>query len=128
MSINATVNSVVDQIFANTLASGLTLSKSATYTAVVEGSYTPLTGAISNSTTNHSINVIEEEFTGRDVAESQGLIQEHDRKILMKPIAGIDPTSASNDKLTIGSRSMQIINAKQMAMRSTNLLWTLQCR
>jgi len=128
MSINATVSGVVDQIFANTLASGLTLSKSATYTSVAQGAYTPLTGAITNSETNYSVNVIEDSFTGRDIEEAAGMITETDRKILMKPITGIDPSDAADDRITIGPRTMQVLNVTQTAMGSTNLLWTVQCR
>lgn len=128
MSINATVSGVIDQIFANTLASGLTLSKSATYTSVAQGSYTPLTGAISNTETTYSVNVIEQEFTGRDIEEAAGMITETDRKILMKPISGVDPSDAADDKITIGSRTMQILNVTQTSMGPTDLVWTLQCR
>ena len=128
MSINATVSGVIDQIFANTLASGLTLSKSATYTSVAQGDYTPLTGAISNTETTYSINVIEQEFTGRDIEEAAGMITETDRKVLMKPISGVDPSDAADDRITIGSRTMQILNVSQTSMGSTNLVWTLQCR
>ena len=128
MSINATVSGVIDQLFANTLASGLTLSKSATYTSVAQGAYTPLTGAISNTETTYSINVIEQEFTGRDIEEAAGMITETDRKVLMKPISGVDPSDAADDRITIGSRTMQILNVSQTSMGSTNLVWTLQCR
>ena len=128
MSINATVSGVIDQLFANTLASGLTLSKSATYTSVAQGDYTPLTGAISNTETTYSINVIEQEFTGRDIEEAAGMITETDRKVLMKPISGVDPSDATDDRITIGSRTMQILNVSQTSMGSTNLVWTLQCR
>ena len=128
MSINATVSGVIDQLFANTLASGLTLSKSATYTSVAQGDYTPLTGAISNTETIYSINVIEHEFTGRDIEEAAGMITETDRKVLMKPISGVDPSDATDDRITIGSRTMQILNVSQTSMGSTNLVWTLQCR
>ena len=128
MSINATVSGVIDQLFANTLASGLTLSKSATYTSVAQGDYTPLTGAISNTETTYSINVIEQEFTGRDIEEAAGMITETDRKVLMKPISGVDPSDAADDRITIGSRTMQILNVSQTSMGSTNLVWTLQCR
>ena len=128
MSINTTVSGIVDKVFANTLSSSLTLSKAATYTSVTEVTFTPLTGAITNSESNHSVNVIEQEFSGRDVAESAGMIKEHDRKVLMKPITGIDPTDASNDRLTIGARVMQILDVKLSSMGTTDLLWTIQCR
>ena len=128
MSLNTTVSSIISKVFDNTLVGGLTLSKTATYTTQTQGSYAPLTGAITNSTSNQTVNIIEKDYSASEVSDSNGLVLDSDKKVLMSPLSGVNISASVNDKVSIDSRDYKIMNVKNVQLGSTNLLWELQCR
>ena len=128
MSINTTVSNIVGKVFDNSLVGGLVLGKSATYTTQSQGTYNPLTGGINNSTADSSVNVIEQEYSSREIADSNGAITNADRRFLMVPISGIKAHEVINDSLTVDNRKYQIMAVTKKSMGDTNLVWELQCR
>jgi len=128
MSVNTTVSDVISKVFDNSLISGLTLGKDATYTQQGQGTYNPLTGGITNSESDSTVKVIEEEYSSGEISDSNGAITNADRKFLMVPITGVKAHDVVNDKLTIDAREYQIVGVTKKEMGGTNLVWELQCR
>jgi hypothetical protein len=129
MGLNTVASNLISKTFANTLVSGLTLSKSATWVKRTAGTYTPLTGVVASQTeTNVTINVIEQDYTTAEVIASGGAISNMDRRILVKPVTGVDIEDAVGDSITIGSRTQRIMSASTIVLGSDELIWDCQCR
>jgi|TARA_R100001594_G_scaffold142372_2_gene189212 hypothetical protein len=128
MSINSNVDSIISSLMADTLVSGLTLTKSATYNKRVPGAYTPLTGAQALTDTTSTIKVVEKQYSASEVKQSNGYILESDKRFLLRPVSGVDPRDTVDDFLTISGRNYRIIECIQTSMGSTDLLWEVQCR
>ncbi len=129
MGLNTVASNLISKTFANTLVSGLTLSKSATWVKRTVGTYTPLTGAIASQTeTNATVNIIEQDYTSSEILASDGSINNMDRRILVEPVTGVDIENAVGDSITIGSRTHRILSVSRVVLGSDELLWDCQCR
>jgi len=129
MALNSVASNLISKTFANTLVSGLTLSKSATWVKRLAGSYTPLTGSVSTQTeTNITVNVIEQEYNTTEIEVSGGAITNMDRRILVKPVTGVDIEDSVGDSITVGSRTHRIMAVSRVVLGSDELIWDCQCR
>ena len=74
MGLNTVASNLISKTFANTLVSGLTLSQSATWVKRPAGTYAPLTGVMSQTESNVSIDAIELAYTTSEILASGGSI------------------------------------------------------
>ena len=128
MGLNTVASNLISKTFDNTLVSGLTLSQSATWVKRTAGSYNPLTGAMTQTDTNVSINAIEMAYTSSEILESGGAVRNMDRRILVKPVTSLDIEDAVGDSITIGSRTYNILSIDRSMLGTTELVWDCQCR
>ena len=128
MGLNTVASNLISKTFDNTLVSGLTLSQSATWVKKTAGSYNPLTGASGQTTSNVSINVIEQDYTTSEILAAGGAILNMDRRVLVKPVTGADFEDSIGDALTIGSRSHRILSVRRVVLGTDSLIWDVQCR
>ena len=129
MGLNTVTSNLISKTFDNTLVSGLTLSQTGTWVKRTSGTYTPLTGAIATQTeTDVSINIIEQEYTTSEILASGGSINNMDRKILVKPVTGVAVEDAVGDSITIGTRTHRILSVSRTNLGADELLWDCQCR
>tara|TARA_Y100001951_G_C11283221_1_gene266814 strand:+ start:258 stop:647 length:390 start_codon:yes stop_codon:yes gene_type:complete len=129
MGLNTVASNLISKTFANTLVSGLTLSQSATWVKRTAGTYTPLTGAMGSQTeTNVSINVIEQDYSTSEILASGGAILNTDRRVLAKPVTDVDFEDSIGDSLTIGSRTHRILSLRRVILGTDELVWEAQCR
>ena len=129
MGLNTVASNLISKTFGNTLVSGLTLSQSATWVKRTAGTYTPLTGAIGSQTeTNVTVNVIEQDYTTSEILASGGSINNMDRRILVKPVTGVDIEDSSGDSLTVGTRTHRILSVSRVVLGTDELVWDVQCR
>jgi len=127
MGLNTVASNLISKTFANTLVSGLTLSRSATWVKRTAGTYTPLTGAIASQTeTNVSVNVIEADYTSSEILASGGSINNMDRRIFVEPVTGVDIEDAVGDSVTIGNRTHRVLSVSRIVLGSDALLWDIQ--
>jgi hypothetical protein len=129
MGLNTVASNLINKTFSNTLVSGLTLSQTGTWVKRTAGTYTPLTGAIATqSETDVSIKVIEQEYTTSEILASGASINNYDRKILVEPVTGVDIEDAVGDSITIGSRNHRILSVNRSTLGTDELMWVCQCR
>lgn len=129
MGLNTVASNLISKTFDNTLVSGLTLSRSATWVKRTAGTYTPLTGVVASQTeTNVTIKVIEQEYTTSEILASGGAISNMDRRIYVKPVTGVDVEDAVGDSITIGSRTQRIMSVSLIVLGTDELIWSCQCR
>lgn len=128
MGLNTIASNLLTKTFANTLVSGLTLSKSATWTKTTAGTFTPLTGGLSRTETDTTINVVETDYTTSEILASGGAILNTDRRILCEPVSGVTFENAVGDSLTISSRTHRILSVNRKVLGSDELIWDCQCR
>ena len=128
MGLNTVASNLISKTFDNTLVSGLTLGVSATWTKRTSGTYNPLTGAMTQTDTNVSINAIEMAYTSSEILESGGAVRNMDRRILVKPVTSLDIEDAVGDSITIGSRTYSILSIDRGMLGDTELVWDCQCR
>ena len=128
MGLNTVASSLLTKTFANTLVSGLTLSRSATWVKTTAGTFTPLTGGLSRTETNATINVIETDYTTTEIIASGGAILNTDRRILCEPVTGVTFENSTGDSLTVGTRTHRIMSVKRLVLGSDELVWDCQCR
>ena len=128
MGLNTVASDLISKTFDNTLVSGLTLSQSATWVKRTAGTYVPLSGAMSSQTeSNVTVNVIEKDYTTSEILASGGSINNMDRRLLVKPVTGVDIENAVGDDVTIGSRTHRILSVSRIVLGSDDLLWDVQC-
>ena len=128
MSLNTVASNLISKTFANTLVSGLTLSQSATLVKRTAGTYTPLTGAMTQTETNVSIDAVELAYSTSEILASGGSIRNMDRRIIVKPVTGLDIEDSAGDAITIGSRTYSILSVSRSLLGTTELVWDCQCR
>ncbi len=128
MGLNTVASNLISKTFDNTLVSGLTLGVTATWVKRTSGSYNPLTGAMTQTETNVSINAIEMAYTSSEILESGGAVRNMDRRILVKPVTSLDIEDAVGDSITIGSRTYSILSIDRGMLGDTELVWDCQCR
>ncbi len=127
MGLNTVASNLISKTFDNTLVSGLTLSQSATWVKRTVGTYTPLTGVIASQTeTNVTVNIIEQDYTTSEILASGGSINNMDRRILVEPVTGVDIENAVGDSLTFGGRTHRILSVSRVVLGSDQLLWDVQ--
>jgi hypothetical protein len=128
MGLNTVASNLISKTFDNTLVSGLTLSQSATWVKRTAGTYTPLTGAMSQTETNVTINAIEQDYTTSEILASGGAILNMDRKVLVKPVTDVDIEDAVGDSITLGSRTHRVLSISRVVLGSDEIMWDCQCR
>ncbi len=129
MGLNTVASNLISKTFSNTLVSGLTLSRSATWVKRTAGTYTPLTGVVASQTeTNVTIKAIEQEYSTSEILASGGAISNMDRRIYVKPVTGVDVEDAVGDSITIGSRTQRIMSVSLIVLGTDELIWSCQCR
>ena len=128
MGLNTVASNLISKTFDNTLVSGLTLSQSATWVKRTAGTYTPLTGAMSQTETNVTIKAIEQDYTTSEILASGGAILNMDRKVLVKPVTNVDIEDAVGDSITLGSRTHRILSVSRSVLGSDEIIWECQCR
>ena len=128
MGLNTVASNLISKTFDNTLVSGLTLGVTATWVKRTSGSYNPLTGAMTQTDTNVTINAIEMAYTSSEILESGGAVRNMDRRILVKPVTSLDIEDAVGDSITIGSRTYSILSIDRGMLGDTELVWDCQCR
>ena len=128
MGLNTVASNLISKTFDNTLVSGLTLGVSATWVKRTSGSYNPLTGVMTQTDTNVSINAVEMAYTTSEILASGGAIRNMDRRVLVKPVTGLDIEDASGDSITIGSRTYCVLSIDRGMLGDTELVWDCQCR
>ena len=128
MGLNTVATNLISKTFANTLVSGLTLGVSATWVKRTAGTYNPLTGAMTQTDTNVSINAVEMAYNTSEILASGGAIRNMDRRVLVKPITGLDIEDANGDSITIGSRTYNVLSISRSMLGDTELVWDCQCR
>ena len=129
MGLNTVASNLISKTFDNTLVSGLTLSQTATWVKRPAGTYTPLTGAMASQTeSNVTVNAIEMEYNSSEILESGGQVRNMDRRILVKPVSGVDVEDANGDSITIGSRTYTVLSISRSMLGTTELVWDCQCR
>ena len=100
----------------------------ATWVKRTAGSYNPLTGVMTQTDTNVSINAVEMAYTTSEILASGGAIRNMDRRVLVKPVTGLDIEDASGDSITIGSRTYSVLSIDRGMLGDTELVWDCQCR
>ena len=129
MGLNTVASNLISKTFDNTLVSGLTLSQTATWVKRPAGTYTPLTGAMASQTeSNVTVNAIEMEYNSSEILESGGQVRNMDRRILVKPVSGVDVEDANGASITIGSRTYTVLSVDRTMLGTTELVWDCQCR
>ena len=128
MGLNTVASNLISKTFDNTLVSGLTLGVTATWVKRTAGSYNPLTGAMTQTDTNVTINAIEMAYTSSEILESGVAVRNMDRRILVKPVPSLDIEDAVGDSITIGSRTYSILSIDRGMLGDTELVWDCQCR
>ena len=128
MGLNTVTSNLISKTFDNTLVSGLTLSQSATWVKRTAGTYNPLTGAITQTESNVSINAIEMDYTSSEILESGGAVRNMDRRVLVKPVTDLNIEDANGDSITIGSRTYTVLSINRTILGTTELVWDCQCR
>jgi len=128
MGLNTVASNLISKTFDNTLVSGLTLSQSATWVKRTAGTYTPLTGAMSQTETNVTIKAIEQDYTTSEILASGGAILNMDRKVLVKPVTDVDIEDAVGDSITLGSRTHRVLSISRVVLGSDEIMWDCQCR
>jgi len=129
MGLNTVATDLISKTFANTLVSGLTLSQSATWVKRPAGTYVPLTGAMTSQTeANVAIDAIELAYTTSEILASGGSIRNMDRRVMVKPVTGLDIEDSAGDSVTIGSRTYTVLSVSRSLLGTTELVWDCQCR
>jgi hypothetical protein len=129
MGLNTVASSLISKTFANTLVSGLTLSQTATWVKRPAGTYTPLTGVMASQTlSNVTIDAIELAYTTSEILASGGSIRNMDRRVMVKPVTGLDIEDSAGDSITIGSRTFTVLSVSRSLLGTTELVWDCQCR
>ena len=128
MGLNTVASNLISKTFDNTLVSGLTLSQSATWVKRPAGSYAPLTGVMSQTESNVSIDAIELAYTTSEILASGGSIRNMDRRVMVKPVTGLDIEDSAGDAITIGSRTYNVLSVSRSLLGTTELVWDCQCR
>ena len=129
MGLNTVATDLISKTFANTLVSGLTLSQSATWVKRPAGTYVPLTGAMTSQTeANVAIDAIELAYTTSEILASGGSIRNMDRRVMVKPVTGLDIEDSAGDSLTIGSRTYIVLSVRRVVLGTDSLIWDVQCR
>jgi len=128
MGLNTVASNLISKTFANTLVSGLTLSQSATWVKRTSGTLAPLTGVMTQTETNVSIDAIELAYTTSEILASGGSIRNMDRRVMVKPVTDLDIEDSAGDSLTIGSRTYSILSVSRSLLGTTELVWDCQCR
>jgi len=128
MGLNAVASNLISKTFDNTLVSGLTLSQSATWVKRTAGTYAPLTGAMTQTEANVSVNAIEQDYSTSEILASGGAILNMDRKILVKPVTDVDIEDAVGDSITLGSRTHRVLSISRVVLGSDEIMWDCQCR
>ena len=129
MGLNTVATNLINKTFDNTLVSGLTLSQSATWVKRPAGTYVPLTGAMSSQTeSNVTINAVELAYTTSEILASGGAIHNMDRRLMVKPVTGVDIEDSAGDSITIGSRTFTVLSVSRSLLGTTELVWDCQCR
>ena len=127
MSLNSDIAILFDQLFNNTLVSGLTLAEDATYTKVLPGAYDTTTGGFSASTTDPvTIKVIRRAYKSREIESSGGMIALSDIRVYLKPVAGLDFSNYRDDYIIYDGNKHQIKNVKRHDLGPTKLVIEMQ--
>lgn len=124
-ALNDLVDDLLTKTFNNTLVSAAELAISATYKSVVTGAYTPSTGAIGRTETDHSVKIIKRnESTGSTRGDS---VNENADNLdfLVRPVTGVLPSQGIDDELTVDSKVYKVLNVNSVNMGSSRLLYQI---
>jgi hypothetical protein len=122
MGLNTVASNLINKTFSNTLVSGLTLSQTGTWVKRTAGAMA------TQSETDVSIKVIEQEYTTSEILASGASINNYDRKILVEPVTGVNIEDAVGDSITIGTRTHRILSVNRSTLGTDELMWVCQCR
>lgn len=98
-----------------------------TYHSKVAG-YDSTTRINSFTDTTSDIYVLKGAFNRKEIANSGGLIEQDDIKIIIKPSDLSSITPGEQDTVTIGSIEYEIIRYKKIDIGSTVIAWVFQLR
>lgn len=126
MTLNTTVDAIIESLFDNSLIPGLTLTQDATYNAVTAGTFNISTGAYTPSTSSTSIKLIDAEFLKGEIAGSNGQVLTEDSLFYVRPVSGVTLDAMKDDTITLGSKVYRVKEVERKALGSTRLCFIIR--
>ena len=123
MSINATVQRIVDDLFADQLIKGLEATERITWISKNKTGYDPLTGEISQDSSQQEIPVITTDVTGQ---EGDKLKLGDDLVIQMQPLNGRTSKEAMADSFIHEDREYAVKGIDVVRLGSKPMLWKVR--
>ena len=131
--VNDSLLDIRNQLFSDTLASGLDLTTEVTYVSFAPGGYA--NGSFASATeTQTTIKAIRSRFTqaeindGAQSSTSDYTIKATDIKLVIKPVSGLSFEDYDDDYILIGSSKYQIINVSKSIIADDEFIYRVQIR
>jgi len=129
MSINATVQRLVDDLFANKLVSGFEATEKITWKVRENSGYSPMTGEVTMTSTDHEISVITGDFqagfpSGISASDDGNSLNAIDEIVLqMQPLEDRSSREALSDSFVYNDKEYAVKTIDVIRLGSRPMLW-----
>jgi hypothetical protein len=129
MSINATVQRLVDDLFADKLVAGLEATEKITWKSRETTGYSPMTGEVSSTITDTEVAVITGDMqsgfpSGVSASETGNSLGAADEVVLqMQPMEGRNTREALGDSFVYHGKEYAVKNVEVIRLGSRPMLW-----
>ena len=131
MTINSTVENLLEKVYADTLVAGLQITKDITIKEFVI-TPNPDTGIATEVETDYAVKGIVNKLTLKEINSMNrgtAVVEEGDLRISIGRQQATAPSSITTEnELTMDSENYSIINARPKDMGDTNLTWIIIAR
>ena len=135
-ALNTMIKGVIDNVFQNKYLPSMEVSRDATYKKVTHGSFNPSTGAVTNSSSDVAVKIIQKAFDSVPEGVSQGLsdvtgatdvgISETFLDFIVQPVTGVLPDQGHDDKIVVSNKTYNVVSVTSINLGPDSLLYRIR--
>tara|TARA_B100000242_G_scaffold294341_1_gene276540 strand:+ start:5085 stop:5504 length:420 start_codon:yes stop_codon:yes gene_type:complete len=136
MAFNDDMVNLVMKVFDGSLIRGITVSVDGVYRSVQAGTYSPITGSITQDITDHTIKVIKKEsisgtavgdYDRSSVTDTRSTTAYSDYlEFMIVPITGVLPSQGIDDELILEEKTYKVMSIESKDLGPNKLIYILK--